>query len=241
MNFLKKHLKLNKNATVIDDTVITQPYAYSKRLLELVCYGFLRNIEQSLSKRQLIPDGIMKICYKYCLFVGFIFTNPGKIKKRIKTIHNVNGEIRQIIQNGGGIESICYANKGFKKNKIENIYEWTIECEHMSLNDMIGITCTLDNINNIEYAFNLSNISHFWWAHDGIWQNMNTTTSKSYDEWNNGDIITIILDLENSFVTFHKNGKMVFQPIALKNTKEDCVWYPFIGLGDSLSCYVYKR
>eukprot|EP00483_Globobulimina_turgida_P009701 UN09720 len=206
-----------KKIELVEELTI-QPYG--KHTQELVCYGFLRDIEQYLCDKQFIPEGIMQLCYKFYLNVGFIkFTNPGKIKNRIDNKYNERGELIQTIHNGGGKEAICYAKKGFKSTKIEkeNVYEWSIECKHMSLNDMIGITSTLSNINDIEYAFNLNDTCHFWWAHDGIWQNAmqntcswNRRQSNSYSEWNSGDIVTVKLDIKNNNVVFLKNGEMVF-------------------------------
>ena len=162
---------------------------------------------------------------------------------------NENGEIIQKIDGRGGPGSIFYSKKGLSRNT--GIYEWSFKCEGMHLNDMIGVTSSLENISEVQYAFYLTDIVHFWWAHSGVWLNAsryqtdwNKPQNESFAVWDKGDIVSLVLNTNTNILVMMKNRKTVFVPFHLswddekdKDGNDEIVWYPFIqsGIGSKYS------
>ena len=173
----------------------------------------------------------------------------------IETVSQENGEIMQTMSGKKMSEPlssaangrICYSLDGIYPNT--GMYEWSVKCEGMHLNDMIGIISSLEKIKEVEYILSCPGIKYHWWTVYGIWENdkhfsadWNDRNHELFDRWSDGDMITIQLDTHENTLTFIKNGKKRFKPINLPNSEEqneEIVWYPFVQTSTIKSKYTH--
>ena len=174
----------------------------------------------------------------------------------IETVSQENGEIMQTMSGTKMIQSLNSKNNGKIFYSLDGIYpnsgmyEWSVKCEGMHLNDMIGIISSLEKIKEVEYIFGCPGTKYHWWTVYGIWENdsrfkadwNDIRNHELWDKWSDGDLITIQLDTHNNTLTFMKNGKKVFKPIDLPKSEEEneeIVWYPFVQTSTLKSKYTH--
>ena len=84
----------------------------------------------------------------------------------IETKCNENGNIIQTMIGNDEDET---GSIHYSKMALSGVHEWSIKCEHMNYNDMIGIATSLKELGSIDIGL-LSGWSYWWWATDGVWR-----------------------------------------------------------------------
>ena len=81
----------------------------------------------------------------------------------IETKTNESGQIIQTIYGPKSEDRSRTGTIHYSKVALSGIHEWSIKCENMGLNDVIGISSSLKNVDVTSSAWLLGNHHYFWY------------------------------------------------------------------------------
>eukprot|EP01084_Bolivina_argentea_P087704 158404_1 len=207
---------------------------------ELLTFGYVRNMQNSMDDTVIIPDAITRLCLQYCTLTMIYFTTSYAFNDNRKIITDeIEGsqQLRAGIHVDGNI--LFYSKDPFLRNESNNIYEWHFKCYNSHGNDKIGIISTIDKVDSESMIYRdvVFGDTFFWWNANNVWKGGKQLPIKKTETWKNKDIISVKLDVINWTLEYAKNNKKMFDQSISLDVNENAKFYACITFGNQYSKY----
>ena len=216
-------------------------------LLELLTFGFVREIEQQMQRRHnssIVPVPLMWICVEFgkeARHAWFGIFDELHSAIDFKT-HESEGTVDCQLLTGKGAQNVSadivfLSNIGFRRG----VHEVSMQCVCSHPNDKFGIvqnidTDTLTDFGRI-YLYNpVFERRYFWWLHTRkIWaQSSHHKAIENGLKWKAGDIVSMRVDCNAWTLQYSLNGLPVVKAFPIE---ENVTYYPVLTNGNANCTY----